>query len=343
MTERKNIVYLSRIRAFACIAVVILHTFYAFDSFAQKNSEHIIMLSVRNLMMWAVPCFVMVTGALLLDKKRKTDLKKIFGNYIMRMVTALILFSLLFAVFDSLVMNKPMSQELVSGLKNIAFGTGWKHMWYLYMMIALYLLLPVYKAIVKSSGKTEIIYLLAVYTVFMSLLPTVQTITGKTTAFYICSYTIYPFFLFLGYAMHSRLININPVVSYLLVILSAVIISVMTALSCKNGSPEITELLENYSFPVFIAGSAGIYSLFRLSEKKDFKIIDSILLKIDGCSFGIYLIHMAVLKFIIVKLQFNPFLHGGTISVILITIGIFIISFALVYILKMIPYVKKVL
>ena len=34
--------------------------------------------------------------------------------------------------------------------------------------------------------------------IFMSLKPTIETIVGKQTAFYICTYSVYPLFLFAG-------------------------------------------------------------------------------------------------------------------------------------------------
>ena len=63
-----RILYLSRLKALACIAVVVLHSFYAANAFAADTGAQSAMLSIRNAMMWAVPCFVMASGALLLDR-----------------------------------------------------------------------------------------------------------------------------------------------------------------------------------------------------------------------------------------------------------------------------------
>ena len=70
-TKRREIHFLSELRAVSCIAIVLLHTFYAASAYAAPGSTaHLAAISVRNLMMWAVPCFVMVSGALLLDQAR---------------------------------------------------------------------------------------------------------------------------------------------------------------------------------------------------------------------------------------------------------------------------------
>ena len=51
-------------------------------------------------MMWAVPCFVMVTGALLLDENREVSFDKLFNKYILRVLGALVVFSMVFRIFD---------------------------------------------------------------------------------------------------------------------------------------------------------------------------------------------------------------------------------------------------
>lgn len=154
---RPQILYLNRLKAVACIAVVILHTFFAADAFAQTVAQHTVLLSVRNLMTWSVPCFVMCSGVLLLEPKKEIGMQKIVKSYLPRMVIALILFSLLFALFDSVFMqSRSVAAILGEGLKNVITGGGWKHMWYIYMMIALYLMLPVYRLVTKSaSDKTS--------------------------------------------------------------------------------------------------------------------------------------------------------------------------------------------
>lgn len=332
-------------KALACIAVVVLHTFFAADAMAQTSAQHALMMTVRNLMTWSVPCFVMASGALLLAPERNIDLKKLFSKYILRMAAALVIFSFLFALFDQVLVKKTGGAGFVTdGLKAIFTGSGWKHMWYLYLMIAIYLLLPLYKLISKHAGRKELLYLLGVYGVFMSVMPLIEIATGQKLPFYICVNTVYPLYLFLGYAMHNGMLKIRRPVAAGGIMIFAIITAVLTIYSTYNEAPSVKELLSNYSFPAIVIGSAGIYTLFASYEKKDHKIADRILGEIDKCSFGIYLIHMAVLKFIIVVMKWQPFTSGsGTLSVILMTCVIFIVSFIITRLLKFIPKVKELI
>lgn len=335
--------YLSRLKAVSCIAIVFLHTFYSVAGYAGSLTERSTAYSVRNLMMWAVPCFVMCSGALLLDEKRKVTMKKLFGTYIFRMLITLIVFSLLFSLFDFAFVQKNMSINIISeAFKNMLYGTGWKHMWYIYLMIAIYLLLPIYRLISKSASDSEIKYMLVVYGFMISVLPLIENLTGKSYAFYICVYTIYPFYLFLGYALHNGIIKLNKHLAAVLLIIFAVLTVILTFYGCKHQKSFVSGQLYNYSFPTIVVGSIGMYSLFKSTEKAELGIFDKITAQIEKCSFGIYLIHMAVLKYILVVMKFNPLEKGGILMTLLISVVIFIISFAIAWILKKIPYVKKI-
>ena len=101
---KRKIAGYSNIRALACMAIVILHTFYAVAGLqsmtpALRTGAYM----VRNAMFWAVPCFVMVTGALLLDPSRDVTWRKILGRYLPRVLTALVFFTLLFVLFDFII------------------------------------------------------------------------------------------------------------------------------------------------------------------------------------------------------------------------------------------------
>lgn len=339
--DKSKILYFSRLRAIACIAVVVLHTFYACNGFSATLADTSIMLSARNLMMWAVPVFVMVSGALLLDKSRSITYKKLFTRYVLRMALALVIFTLLFAVFDGAAGKSLGLSTITDSMKNILFGTGWRHMWYLYLMIAIYLLLPFYRMIAVALKKTDMYYLLGVYTVFLLLLPTIEALTESKTAFYICVYSVYPFYLFLGYAINEGMIKAGRIPAMLMLIASSVAIGVLTVYSVNNSNDKISGLLGNYSFPLIALQAFGIFAFAAGSNSGKKTFIDRIFSEIDRCSFGIYLIHMLFLKLAVVVFGWNPIAHGGTAMVLLLTVGVFLASYVSTFLLKLIPQVKK--
>lgn len=343
-----KILYLSRLKALACIAVVVLHTFFAANSYAVTTGAQSCMLAVRNAMMWAVPCFVMASGALLLDSRRSLTAKKLFGKYIPRMVLALVIFSALFSVFDGvLAAHSSFSDIYRDALDDILLGSGWAHMWYIYLMLAIYLMLPVYKLISSNAKASELKYLLAVYCIGLSLLPFIEQLSGKNMPFYICVYTVYPLYLFLGFVLHTGIIKLPKNASGLMFLISLGIIVMLTvhSVSTASQSPEtsskLTAMLGVYSFPLYITASVGAYGYLRKTKNRHIPVLDTIAAELDKCSFGIYLIHMAVLKYIFAVMRFDPFEHGGTITVIGICIVALVISYLITRALKFIPFVNK--
>ena len=426
---KKTIYYLSYVRALACVAIVILHTVdAAVILYGDKLSSEArgSALSVVYFMMWAVPCFVMVTGALLLQKNRKVTLKDVFCKYILRVLIALVVFSLLFALFDAL-MNKDGSGAgfLLTGLTNIVTGNGWAHMWYLYLLIGLYLLLVFYRAVANHISDKEYKYLLLVYFIFLSVLPLFGMV--KTSiGFYIHVSTIYPFYLFAGYAIAEKKITIRMPLSVVLILVGVVGLSAAAVVEQANAELIATGNLLTYSSLFIVALSLGVFALIKnlgegakpaaitaAAETADVKaenvseeeIISEVaeveeakgseteeaevseeatgtkeeagpdaeesaevalkeeevsvtaskpkkapglfgrfLLALDGCSFGIYLIHMIFVRLVLRYLRINPF--RSTVAFLVfagLVIANLLLSWGITWLLKKIPGVRKIL
>ena len=96
MNHTEKIYSFSYLRAIACIAIIILHMFASASIIYGEQIGILVNAcsrSLSNVMMWAVPCFVMVSGALLLSKERKLTYRKLFRKYVLRMFLVLIIFS----------------------------------------------------------------------------------------------------------------------------------------------------------------------------------------------------------------------------------------------------------
>lgn len=68
------------IRAFSIVAVITIHTFYsALLKYGEAASiiDQVLYKIIMNMMWWAVPSFLMISGSLLLDTKKTISLKKI--------------------------------------------------------------------------------------------------------------------------------------------------------------------------------------------------------------------------------------------------------------------------
>ena len=327
----------------ACLAIVLLHTV---DSSVLMYDEQIsvtartVSMSVVYCMMWAVPSFVMVTGALLLDPRKEITMKKIYGKYVLRIVLALFLFALVFRIFDLGMNHEAFTVgSVLTGLWNAVIGKSWAHLWYLYLIIGIYLLLPAYRKISEHSSDKEIRYLLGVYAVFLSLLPLTK-LFGVETAFYIHVSSIYPFYLFLGWAIASEKVRISRSNAWILLLLGILGIVSTTVLRYRGGRENMQALLGYASFYVIMM-CMGILPLLKARGDRD-SIVSKVLLAVDKSSFGIYLIHMIFLRLILRYWEVNPYSYGWW-MMILIWLGVFLVSWLCIAVLKKIPGLNKIL
>lgn len=336
----------SRIRAVACIAIILLHTVYgAVTLFSEETTQVQKAVSnvVVNNMMWAVPSFLMVSGALLLDPAKEITIQKIFRKYILRVVIALLAFSLIFRILEIVVNREPIqAATLLSGFAEFFEGTSWSHLWYLYLMVGLYLLLPFYKKITAHSSDTELRYLLCVYAVFLSVLPVLKLWNVKT-GFYICTSTIYPFYFFCGYALHRGVFRINRGIALAFAVVGTAAVTGFTMLSVIGGVDGIG-MLYNYSSIFVLLQSVGLFALLdREPAGEKLGMGKKLVLEVDSCSFGIYLIHMIFVRGVYKHTGIHPYGPGSVLILAGLVLGILLVSYVVTWVLKKIPGVRKIL
>ncbi len=270
--EKVNNNRYSYIRAFACVGIVFLHMIYGavtiYGDGASELSRNISWIVVNNLY-WAVPCFVMVTGALLLDPSRELTYKKLFSKYIFRVFFALLIFTVLYRVYD-IVMNGEefTAAGFFKGFVNFFTGSSWSHLWYLYMLIGLYLLLPFFKKITEHVTTKELGYFLLLIVVFLSLVPILK-IWNIGIGFGIPVASIYPFYLFFGYTITRPEVKVSKGVAVAGLIVSTAALVALTLLRWNNPERMMSlEMFFNYSSIIVILQATSIFYLFAKKTEK---------------------------------------------------------------------------
>ena len=118
-----------------------------------------------------------------------------------------------------------------------------------------------------------------------------------------------------------------------------------------SSSVKAAGVFYGYSSIFVILQSIGVFTLFGCAadktgaprKEKSPGVFGKFVLEIDKCSFGIYLIHMIFVRGILKHTKLHPYGAGSPFVLISLTLGIFLVSFILTWILKKIPGVKKIL
>ncbi len=335
------------LRATACLFIILMHTARSTQLMYPARMTVLANMAVSqiliNVQYWAVPCFIMVTGALLLQPGKQIGYRKLFSKYIARVVKAIVVFGILFAVLEA-VFNPQMRSwpVFLGGVAEVFTGGTWSHMWYLYCLLGLYLLLPAYKKIATASGERDIRYLLIVYGVFQSLLPLLG-IWNIPCGFYIHVSTIYPFWLFLGYYLYTWGGKVPRGVYGAAALLGTAVLGALTYVRVRYQIPALDSLFA-YSSVLVIVQAAGVAGWFFRCSGDGFPRVKKALANIDSHSFGIYLIHMAYVRLLYKYLHFDPYTLGlaGVPGMLAVVAFAFVMAYVTDMAMKKLPVFRSI-
>lgn len=203
--ENKRVYYLDILRILATLGVLFNHiplaALHIFDAQATDVDRFIVNGNV-HVMHFAVPIFVMITGALLLQPERKIDYHKVLTKYVWRMVVILALVGSFFAWMELFFAEKHFAlSQIPRAMFNTLGGHSWKHMWYLYMLIGLYLITPLLKAAVNTMGRRELDWLILIGLLFTSVVPAIEEYANLEVGIKFPIVSQYVFLMLLGYRL----------------------------------------------------------------------------------------------------------------------------------------------
>lgn len=304
------------------------------------------------LVQWCVPLFLSISGIFLLDPKRDIPLKKIYCSYIPRILIAIIIMVPVCEAVDLLL--KGESLFTMSSLKNIAYALicshGNKVYWYLYMLLGIYLYLPIFRAIVKGLDQKGLLYLLVIVFIGTSVIPYILMLNDdivwlkpiiyftkklKMTFMFRQAY-----FLFLGYYLYTypptqkakRIIYAAAVISM------AACITIGLLVSASKGHYVEKWITDTAPFQYVVA--LGLFLLFQGFSNKIEKSekLSGLFLTLGKNSFGVYLIHIMIMK-AIWQISYRPSL-SALIYIPLLILVTYLITNAIVYVLRKIPFFR---
>lgn len=350
-----RIIYADILRIIATFAVIILHV-SASKWYASPISEYDwqVFNIYDSLVRWAVPIFVMLSGVFFLNPDKEIDSKKLFCKYILRIVIAIIFWGLFYQfseIFAKFILEHETItiQKILIAFAKILFGPPWYHLWYLYMLIGLYLLTPVYRIFTKNATEKQFQYLLILFFTFGLCLPFVKNMllhfdSRLSINFGISELVNYSGYFFAGYYFSKYSISKKMRISiYVFAICSFVFTIVGTSyISVKNNEPN--DILYNNLFPTTMFEAFALFiSIKSIFEKKEISERSySFISKLGRCTFGIFLIHDFI-RTILQKLGITADFINPLFAIPLTSILIFFISFFIIWFCKKVSISKYIM
>lgn len=186
-TNTNRIEWIDMLRVTACFMVVLAH---ACDPFVgQFDNDRLAFLTgtaIGSLMRPSVPLFVMMTGVLLLPiSERDRNLTAFYKHRIGRLVWPLVFWSLVlpvmgYAYFNYInpnTANAMLGNGMYSAERFIPRMWTWVFnfnydttaLWYLYMLVGLYLILPIINGWLMTASRTDLKTILKLWGVSLCL------------------------------------------------------------------------------------------------------------------------------------------------------------------------------
>lgn len=324
------------LRWMATIAVINYHVFNAivnFTNFKTTNYSHLWYDLLAVPQKWHVPIFLMISGALFLNPKKEISYKSVFSKYIKRLLLALLLFGMVFSAIEYYYETKTINFDcFLRSFNNVIIGNSWSHLWYLYMIIGIYLIVPPLKTFINAASTKDIFYFVIILFLFVCILPAINSLFNYKSGFYIPISGVYILYFVLGYFCFYR-IRYNKKIKYgsLSLIIGCCTIFVGNALFFWN-------LPNSYSSPLICVLTLSIF-IFIISVNANNKYLS----RGRHLCFGIYLVHMVFINFAYKYLNIQPFDYFPLISMFVIGSITFLLSLSTTYVLYKIPIMKKII
>lgn len=331
---------ISILRAIACLMVVVLHI--ATNLLGTYDQNWMAGNVYDSFTRACVPIFIMISGATLLS--RHEPLSVYFRKRALRIIPPLLFWSLFYLAWRSYC-----GEHIGNWLLAILKGPTMYHLWYFYALIGMYLFIPVLRIFFMGSSKQEQLWFIWMWLAVCSIIPSVQILLDyrysighfldeidPVRIYDLSYYSGLAGYLVLGaYAIRTPSTTKNG----LLLFIAGTAATIALRMGCAYYGKSSDFFSDNYSLSLIAAG----YGLFiAITSMQPGKPPSKLLIALGECSLGIYGLHVFIIQFILK--------HGITLTMInpwimipLLSSVVFLLTFGIVYLLRLVKPLRQVI
>lgn len=341
----ERLLWADALRVVAVFAVVMLHS--AAPLLVQYRTAGPTSWWVGNAydsaVRWCVPLFVMLSGALLLQGDR--PLRGFFRRRVRRVVVPLVIWSAVYFWWARLFRGR--SVELADFLE----GPIYYHLWFFYMILGLYLLVPLLRATLRAGGVRGAWCAVGLWLVLASVAPIFAGISGRDSA---SSLALSPLqlvgYLLLGHLLREVVLSRRQTVVALGVFLVGWCVTAAGTwfLTVPRGDGKFDGLFYEYfaanvlvmTVAVFLLGRS--LRLERLSSRSS--RAGGWLRAVSASTLGVYVVHAMVIDLFksgVLGVRIDQAIVHPALGIPLFALAVFGLSLVVVLALKRIPLVGR--
>ncbi len=326
-------------KALAIVGVVVIHVCSRSLSCVGLSFDWIAAVFLRSLVSASVPLFFMCSGALLLDDRKEISLRQLYTKRLPRIVVAMVIWATAYKGYHLLHDGTFSLPLLVQALKEVFLFRHEFHLYFIPIIIIVYIWLPIVRVFLKSAGRSDLRYLLAVWFVFGIAYPTLKAFWPFTLLDGIMrQWAINMTYAAIGYAVLGYYLSRYPLRRSLLVLSAAAGFAATFAGTVLLSLPAdrlCTNLLEGMSINVALLAVGAFGLCCRENRLSGLRAVRSL-----SCgSFCIYLVHVFMIHFL--KDLGVQAAAPSLVSVPVLSALIVLLSYGVYAVLKRIPLARR--
>lgn len=342
--KKEHEIWMDILKIVSAMMIVLIHSSGSIYRNCFGEEKWVAALVINAIPRFAVPCFFMISGIVLLPKKYDMEQVK---NKIIRVMIPLGCFSVLAILLRKILWGEG---DVIRDILLLPFRRADVGMWYAYQLIWIYISLPILTKLYQSFSYREREYFIGVTLVLPSVMNYIILLFSLPVDLAFTSTNLYIMvqywgLLVLGRYLYDRYAEKKRIgkSAFVMIIGLLWIIGSAYYVSKRKGSP-MDNMFEELSLPV-IFYSSGVL-LFVYSLKEQFcKISEGnkrIIQEIASVSLGVYFVHSMVIwilcSFTVGGITLS--IDGDMIQVLVCAVCYYLISLGMACLMKRVPVIK---
>lgn len=278
-------------RIFAALSVILLHI----SSSVMTTFKPVVDWQwwigniIASATHWAVPVFIMISGALHIGKE--VSIKHFFVKKFQRVALPLFVSIACFAIIYHYFRKDPLTFEFV--IKRVIYDQPYEHLYFLFILLFLFLLTPFFNMVLKMSAKSFFILFVCslIITLFWNPGRFIFTFWLPFVSYYLAGYLLFKYSQF-----PKVLLTIALMSSFLITIVGTATFTTQL-IANQNGF-----YFFDYQSPTTIILSFCLYLLFLARGKKE--SLSKKIKTLASATYGVFLIHPVWIIFSRQMMQF---------------------------------------
>jgi surface polysaccharide O-acyltransferase-like enzyme len=347
LSKPKHMPYGDSIRVWGTVAVVIGHVcdLVLFNNLVGDGDWWILNLT-ESACRWAVPIYIMLSGALLLDPARNEPASELYRKRLARIGVPIVFWSAFFMTFTYYFGPKEEAGKIWS---NLALGKPYAHLHFIFRLAGLYAFTPAIRVFLRYAERRTV----AVVVVMLFFLSAANSITEavlKTELSMFFRFVPFVGFYLSGWLLREPKLTRRELSGCAALAIACVLIlaggtGLLTEHFGRDPFPSLSFLLYDFVSPVRIAMAVAVWLLlvdFFNEQRAQTKFGRFLTRVVAPTTLGLYLAHPFFRD--VLALYDIHVLHPWPlwIGIPVVTVLVYVPSFLFVWLLLRMPVVRRI-